>query len=184
MPHSFAAAPDIEDEAIDHKAIRILMSARAVAEEIDDLRRRAVHQGGAAGRDLEDAVSRLCNLISLALVQLEASVGEMVRDRVQALLAEVRGRWQAHNVDRIATRLAAIDAEIARAKASRVCRLGLADRLGQACAEIVEVLRAMGAEDLPGLEGARIRAILDEIDALAATEAQRFRIIDFDHPRR
>jgi hypothetical protein len=175
-----------ENDAIDTKAIRILLSARDVAEEIDRLRhalsarRPDPSRAVLLDRELEDAVGRLCNLISLAVAEVELTVSEGGRERFNALLNDVRQRWRAFNLDRLSDRVAAIGAQVSEAMATKTYRLGLADRLGRACAEIIEILRAMGAQDLPGLETDRLAAILDDIRALSSIEAERFRFHDFD----
>ena len=175
-----------DEQSGGNKAIRILMSARAVAAEIDRLRQsltqagRRLPEGHPLVAELDDAVARLCNLISLAVAEIDlGSAGESLRVRFDALLGDVRARWLAHNIDQMTTRLAVIGDQAAEALSTRTYRLGLADRLERACAEIVDVLRAMGAENRPGLESERLAAILADIRTLARLESEMFHIVDF-----
>ena len=168
------------------KAIQTLLSAKAVAREVEDLRRRladpmmAPEQAPRRAAELNDALSRLCNLISLALAEINETAGEQFRLRFDLLLDEVRGRLLQMNFHQMLERLVGIREQAQDALKSNVYRLGLAMRLEVAYADVVDNLVAMGATEELGLEARFLGEITTAIKALAEIEVRVFKLLDLD----
>ena len=168
------------------KAIQTLLSAKAVAREVEDLRRRladpmmAPEQAPRRAAELNDALSRLCNLISLALAEINETAGEQFRLRFDLLLDEVRGRLLQMNFHQMLERLVGIREQAQDALKSNVYRLGLPMRLEVAYADVVDNLVAMGATEELGLEARFLGEITTAIKALAEIEVRVFKLLDLD----
>lgn len=168
------------------KAIQILLSAKLVAEEVEQLRHRITHpltpeaEVEKCSAAMNDALSRLCNLITLAIANINESASEHFRLSFDVLLDEVRGRLLQMNFHQIQERLVAIRAQVEEALHDPMCRLGLSDRLEAAYGDAVNMLSAMGATEEVGLDPAFLAEIIGNIKALAAIEIRVFKLIDFD----
>jgi len=171
---------------VESRAIQILLSARAVAE---DMERYRQHLGAGSltpalaellSDKLEDATARLSNLISLAIAEVNHSSDQSFRDHFDALLRDVRGRWVQLHLKKIETRLAFIDRLASDTLSSGVHRLGLARRLEQAYGEVHATLVAMDALESPGLERHVLDDVLAKIACLAELENETFRLLDLN----
>jgi hypothetical protein len=170
------------------KAIKTLMSARDVAVEVENIRRRrdgrmaTRAQAAKLENEENEALARLCNLISLALAETQDSTDERFRARFDEILGEVQGRLMKLNYDQIMARLEAIRTELRTALETEFYRMGLAAKLGRAYAEVMDNLNAMGAADHLG-DGAQVlAAVVQDIRTLAEIEDRVFRLRDFDVP--
>lgn len=171
---------------VERRAIQILLSARAVAEDMESYRQ---HLGSGSlppavadllSDKLEDATGRLSNLISLAIAEVGHSSDQAFRDHFDSLLRDVRGRWVQLHLKKIETRLAYIDRLASDTMSSGIHRLGLARRLEQAYGEIHATLVAMDAIESPGLERHVLEEVLAKIACLAALEDETFRLLDLN----
>ncbi|CCG43021.1 hypothetical protein [Magnetospirillum molischianum] len=173
-------------EQVESRAIHILLSARAVAEDMEQFRHHLTVPDlppavtDLLTEELEDATSRLSNLISLAIAEINHSSDSKFRNHFDALLTEVRGRWVRLHLKKIAARLAYIDRQATDTLSSGIYRLGLARRLEAAYSEVRTTLVAMGALDTPGLESTVLNDVQDKITALAELENTTFRLLDLD----
>jgi len=173
-------------ERVEARAIDILLSARAVAEDIEQFRHHLSAPNlppAVADRlteELEDATSRLSNLISLAVAEVNHSADANFRDHFDALLREVRGRWVQLHLKKIAARLAYIDRQAVDTLSSGIYRLGLARRLEQAYSDVRTTLVAMDAIDSPGLESHVLDDVLAKIAHLSELENETFRLLDLN----
>ena len=171
------------------KAIHILLSAKKVAEDVEVFRRclndphlsRAEKERHTA--EMNEALSRLCNLISLAIANINESVGEQFRLSFDILLDEVRSRLLQMNFHLIQERLIGIRDQVEKALHDPVHRLGLSDRLARAYDDAVNMLTAMGETTDLGLPPRFLEDIIGQIRELSAIEIRAFKLIDFDaHP--
>jgi hypothetical protein len=173
-------------ERVESRAIHILLSARAVAEDMERFRHHLSLPGlppavsNLLAIELEDATSRLSNLISLAISEVNQSADPAFRTHFEAMLKEVRGRWVQLHLKKIAARLAYIDRQAADTLSSGMYRLGLARRLEQSYGELHTTLVAMDAIDTPGLEDHVLSGVLEKITALAELENETFKLLDLD----
>jgi len=173
-------------QRVESRAIQILLSARAVAEDMERFRHHLSLPGlppavfDLLSTELEDATSRLSNLISLAISEVNQSADPAFRTHFDTLLKEVRGRWVQLHLKKIAARLVYIERQAADTLSSGMYRLGLARRLEQSYGELHTTLIAMDALDSPGLEHHVLSGILEKIAALAELENETFKLLDFD----
>ena len=171
------------------KALQYLQSAREVAAEMERLRGALGKTGlpdGARrliGEDLNDATVRLCNLISLAMGEIDQSGEASLRARFNQVLDQVRGRWVELHLGQMAERVREIDRVVADTLSSGLCRLGLARRLEQAFSEVRATLEAMGTEPVEGLEPGYLDDLSSRISVLATLETDTFGLLDLNRPR-
>ena len=170
------------------KALHYLYSAREVADEMERLRTALTAAGRPADErrvlmeDFDDATVRLCNLILLAMSEIDKSGENPLRVRFDQLLGQVRGRWVTQHVLQVTERIRQIDDVVARTLSSGLCRLGLAHRLESAFAEVRAALNAMGVEPVEGLEPGYLDDLSSRISVLARNETTTFRMLDLDCP--
>lgn len=167
------------------KAIKTLMSAQAVAVEVEDLRRRrqghsTLAQAAKLQAQENEALARLCNLISLALAETQESTDARFRARFDEVLGEVQGRLLQLNYQPMMERLDAIQAEVKDALETESYRMGLAARLGRAYTEVLDNLMAMGAANELSAEAGRLATVVEDIRTLAEIEDRVFHLVDFD----
>ncbi|WP_146747647.1 hypothetical protein [Paramagnetospirillum kuznetsovii] len=168
------------------KAIHILLSAKRVAEEVENFRRRlgdphmAPTEARRIAADMDEALSRLCNLIGLAIANINESANEHFRQHFDLLLDEVRGRLLQMNMDQLQKRLVAIRGQVEKALKDPVYRLGLSAKLERSYDEVVNMLTAMGATEDLGLDDRFLAEIVSDIRELAEIEIRVFKLIDFD----
>jgi hypothetical protein len=168
------------------KAIHTLMSAKDVARDVERLRHRLADphlppaQALRDKAEMNDALSRLCNLISLAIAEINENVGEQFRQHFDMLLGEVRGRLLQMNFHHMLERLVDIRNQAQDALKTQEYRMGLAARLDRAYADVVEHLVAMGATEGNGLEARFLDEITEDLRTLAEIEVRVFKLIDFD----
>jgi len=170
------------------KALQYLHSARDVAAEMERLRAALAEEDlseserRATADDLNDATVRLCNLISLAMGEIDHSGENTLRTRFNQLLEQVRGRWAELHVDQMTERVRQIDHVVAQTLSSGLCRLGLARRLESTFAEVRSTLEAMGTQPVAGLEPGYLDDLSSRISVLARLETNTFGLLDLDRP--
>ncbi len=168
------------------KAIHILMSAKKVAEEVEVFRRglnnpRLSHaETERYTAEMNEALSRLCNLISLAIANINQTVDEQFRLSFDILLDEVRSRLLQMNFHLIQERLESIRNQVEEALHDPVYRLGLSDRLARSYDDAVNMLTAMGETADLGLAPQFLENIIGQIRELSAIEIRVFKLVDFD----
>jgi len=168
------------------KAIHTLLSAKMVAQEVEELRHRLAEpllppaEAARCAAEMNDTLSRLCNLISLALAEINESASEQFRLHFDLLLDEVRGRLLQMNFHRLLERLAQIRDQAQEALQDSVYRLGLSDRLELAYADVVDNLIAMGATEDLGLEARFLDEVTGAISTLADIEVRVFKLLDLN----
>lgn len=171
------------------KAIHILMSAQKVAEEVELFRRslNSPHLSQAETQrftvEMNEALSRLCNLISLAIANINQTVDEQFRLSFDILLDEVRSKLMRMNLHLIQERLNNIRGQVEAALHDPIHRLGLSDRLARDYDDAVNMLTAMGETADLGLAPQFLENIIGQIRELSAIEIRVFKLIDFNiHP--
>ncbi len=183
------ALPGSSYEPVGHrekKAIHALLSAKAVAQEVETFRHRLTNprlapaEAARCAAAMNEALSRLCNLISLALAEINETASDQFRLRFDLLLDEVRGRLLQMNFHQMLERLAGIRDQAREALQSNVYRLGLSYRLEVAYADVVDNLVAMGATEELGLEARFLTEVIDAIKTLAEIEVRVFKLLDLD----
>lgn len=168
------------------RAIHILLSAKMVAQEVEALRHRLTDpridtaESAQCTAEMNGALSRLCNLITLALAKINETASEQFRLHFDLLLDEVRGRVLRMNFHQMLDQLHAIRDQAQEALHNPVYRLGYSFRLERAYSNVVDNLTAMGATEELGLDPRMLAEIIADIKTLAEIEIRVFKLIDFD----
>ncbi|MDO8605815.1 MAG: hypothetical protein Q7R40_04705 [Phaeospirillum sp.] len=168
------------------RAIHILLSAKAVAREVEDLRRRLNNplippaEAERYSAEMNGALSRLCNLITVAIAKISEDANEKFRLHFDLLLDEVRGRVLRMNFHQMLEQLVLLRDQAHEALLNPVYRLGFSFRLERAYTDVLNNLTAMGASEELGLDPKLLAEIIADIRALAEIEIRVFKLIDFD----
>ena len=156
------------------RALMALRAARSVAAEIDVLRQR--NRRG----ELVDAVDRLGNLISLAVIQINEAADADLRARFGEALDEVQRHLYQVHFNQLSATLNEIQAHAATALAECDYRLGLASRLESEYHRVISGLVAMGGVQVLGDQLKSLETTASYLRELADIELKVFRLIEFD----
>jgi len=157
------------------RAVMALQAARSVAAEIETMRER-----NRRDRDLVDAVERLCNLISLAVIEINEAADADLRARFGEALDEVQRRLFQVHFNQLSAKLTEIHQDARAALSEQDYRLGLAARLESEYHTVINGLIAMGGVQVLGVQLKSLEATAADLRELAEIELRVFRLVDFD----
>ena len=159
MAEARAQAPITAEE---RQAMATVSATREVYSEIEGLAEilketwRPQPQRVEAKHALLHASERLCNLMSLALYQLDNNTQGPLRDRLKAELDDLKNRLMAMSARLMVEKLEKIDKRASEVLAERDYPLGLAGKLDIAFANLMANLKVLGGAErlgdkIPGL---------------------------------
>ncbi len=174
----------------ERQAALTAQSAKDVLSEIDYLRRLLSADGQSktlkrrAQADLEEASERLCNLLALAVYQISNSVQGELKDRLKAVVGEVRRRLLDMGTNLMIEKLRKIHDCAATVLTGSGYPIGLASKLEYAYAAIVENLTGLyGLERLSQADQQLIEQTAGLLGKLAEIENGLGILSDIEGPR-
>ena len=163
--------------ASEARAILALRAARSVAQEIE-----AMHERNRRDPQLVDAVDRLSNLISLAVIEINEAADAEFRTRFGEVLDDVQRRLFHVHFNQLSAKLTEIHQHARAALLEKDYRLGMAARLETEYHGVINGLMAMGGLQVLGDQRQFLEATAADLRELAEIELRVFRLIEFDTP--
>jgi len=162
-------------KASEARAALALQAAREVADEIEGMRGR-----GRRDPRMADAVGRLSNLISLAVIEVNEAADTDLRARFGSALDQVQRKLFEVHFTQLSDQLKAIHRRATMALSEKDYRLGLAARLESAYQAVIDALIAMGGVEVLGDQLSSLEATAAALHELAEIELRVFHLVDFD----
>jgi hypothetical protein len=149
-------AKSVPHTAEERQAIATVQATRAVYGEIEKLaavikdNQRPVAERADAKHGLGQASERLCNLMALALYQMDANTRSDLRERLALQLDEIKGKLVRLSARLMVEKLEKIDQRATEVLEDRDYPIGLAGKLDIAFANLMSNLRVLGGPEKLG----------------------------------